>query len=243
MALPALTPAQRQVQAWMRTPPAEPIAVLRESLGDGFVFAKPSLSGTHAIVQVIVAADCDVLQHREDIRPRLDRMDWEWVTLKPDMAGRQQRLGFGIAPIRPRQANVAFHTTLKRLIPVIIDCGLMPSSLAIQQTDFPDTDARIHLAENLMGDGSAVRWISIFSERYRRPPTDYGILELDLRGVGGRLYEDIHTEFGLVIDRIDRIDPSRIREMNESTYTLEQSTGSAIPNLEGFLAIPRKQNS
>lgn len=178
--------------------------------------------GTHsAIVQVLVTANCDVLQYREDVRLRLDRMNWEWVTLRQDEPGTEPKVAFGIAPIRPRQVEVAYHTTLKRVIPAIVERGLFPSCAAIRQTDFPDTEGRIHVAERLEGDGSAVRWIRIFSEKYGKSQADYGILELNLRGFDGRVYQDIHSEFGLVIDRVDQIDPSRIRKMNESDYELE----------------------
>lgn len=226
---PALTPAQRQVREWLRHPPLEAINIVRESLGDIFA-AIPGRNGGHAIIQIVVMRDCNVLQYRDDVRRRLDSIDWQWVTLSMDEVATPGKLCAAIAPIETRQLPVAYHATLKLAIPAIVAHGLLPSHPAIQQTDFPDTEGRIHFAENLMGDGSAVRWIKIFSEKYDRPQADYGILELDLRGVDGRMYQDIHSEHGLVIDRIERIDPSRIRELNESAYELEQGNGSAVPN-------------
>jgi hypothetical protein len=223
MKLRKLSPADQQKE-WLRNPAIEPISMLQELLGGSLVNAIPILNGGHAIYQIFVSADFDVLQDEEVIRHRLDGIDWEWVTLNKDENGRAQKVGFGIAPIRLRQLKVAYHATLKEKIPNIRKLGLLPSSSVIQQTDFPDTVGRIHVAESLSGDGGAVRWIRIFSEKYNRPQSAYGILSVDLQGIGGRQYQDVHSQHGIVIDRVAGIDPSRIQEMHESMYTLESES-------------------
>jgi hypothetical protein len=80
---PALTPAQKQVREWLRHPPLEAINIVRESLGDIFA-AIPGRNGGHAIIQIVVTRDCNVLQYRDDVRRRLDSIDWQWVTLSMD---------------------------------------------------------------------------------------------------------------------------------------------------------------
>jgi hypothetical protein len=212
----------------MRTPPAEQISVAKESLGDKFVLPIYKVHGVHsAIIQIFVTADCDLRPYKESIVSRLDCMNWEWVTLRQDKLGTTEpstepKIGFGMAPILPRQAEIAYHVTLERAIPAILKSGLLPSCDAIKQTDFPDTEGRIHVTERLEGDGSAARWIRLFSEKYDRPQADYGILELNLQGLGGRMYQDIHSEFGLVIDGVDRIAASRIKRVSETDYELEE---------------------
>src|SRR5262249_9777281 len=101
------------------------------------------------------------------------------------------------------------------------DQGLLPSTSAIRQTKFPDTEGRIHVTERLEGDGSAVRWIRIFSEKSDKPQGHFSILEVDLSGLDARIYQDAHSQYGVVIDRIHRIPPQRIRVVEESIYTLE----------------------
>jgi len=78
-----------------------------------------------------------------------------------------------------------------------------------------------------------VRWIRIFSQKYDRPQSDYGILELDLLGIGGRMYQDAHSQYGLVIDRLDRLPPPRIRLLDESAFHREDDGKLILPNPEG----------
>ena len=118
---------------------------------------------------------------------------------------------FAMAPITPRPATVTYHTTRATVMDTIEREGLLPSSPAIRQTDYPDTDGKIHVCEALTGDGSASRWVKIFSGRYSRKPDDYGILRVNLAGLGARVYPDIRSRYGLIVDRIDRIPPDRIR--------------------------------
>lgn len=190
---------------------------------------RPSRYDQNAIVGVIVACKCDVRKHKREVRRRLEAIGWQWVTLKDEASDVPKPFGFGMAPIQPRKLRTAYHSTLKTAIPSIREHGLLPSNETIRQTDYPDTEGRIHVTEMLEGDGSAVRWIRIFSERYNRPQADYGILKVDLHGAGGRLYQDIHSEYGLVIDRTTGIEPCRIDEVLPSAYKLEEAGKWGIP--------------
>jgi hypothetical protein len=215
-----LSPAEMQTREWLRTPPVDALKLVRETLGDGYIGNIPCLYGHHAVIKVISRGDCDVSTYENLIRDRLDEIGWEWITLKTDKVGKI--IQFGTAPIRRRDATIAYHSTLKVKIESILDKGLLPSDESNRQTDFPDTEGRIHVTQMLEGDGSAVRWIKIFGERYKRPQTDYAILRVNLEGLAARIYEDAHSQYGIVIDRTENIPPeNRIQVVDSAEYTLE----------------------
>jgi hypothetical protein len=215
-----LTLGERQIKEWYRRPPAAAIRIAVNMLADGFGGMAYHQYGDHPILKVILTDGWDVSRHEDEIRRRLDDIGWQWVTLKTNESG--GTTDFGMAPIWFRAPAIAYHSTLKAVIPAILHYGLLPSSKANRQTDFPDTEGRIHVSETLEGEGGAVRWVRLFSERYGRAQSEYAVLQVDLRGVGGRVYKDAHSRHGIVIDRIDRIDPGRILVVDESVYTLEK---------------------
>ena len=232
-----LSPAEQQFREWLREPPADAIRVAQESLRDDYVSYRPTHYGQNVIIGVVVARDCDLSEHEDNVRERLGGIGWQWVTVKDEATNEPKPFGFGMAPIRRRPLHTAYHTTLRTAIPSIRQIGLLPSNKANRQTDYPDTEGRIHVSEKLEGDGSAVRWIRIFSEKYNRPQADYGILKLDLQGAEGRMYEDIHSAHGVVIDRTVGIEPCRIGPVPDSAYTLEQA-GESCTSAQRF-AISR----
>ncbi len=224
-----MTPAEQQIQEWQKNKPAQPIRIAEEVLRDDFSMTVPMAHGDpavpkeghHAVLKVVVRNGCDLTLYEREMRRRLDEIGWEWVTVKLNEAGKAVR--FGMAPIRPRQVGIAYHVTLKACVQSIMDKGLLPGGSAIQHTNFPDTEGRIHLAEKLEGDGGAVRWISILGKASGHALTDYCVLEVNLQGIDGRMYQDAHSQFGLVIDKIDRIPWESLKVVEESAYRREDA--------------------
>jgi len=70
---------------------------------------------------------------------------------------------------------------------------------------------------------SAARWIVEIAKKVGNDPQDYSVLEVDMRLVpGARTHQDLHSNSGIVVDRVDRILPEAIRLVDRE---LELPTG------------------
>jgi hypothetical protein len=209
-------PVEEQLAAWKQAlqedQRLEPVEVAKRVLGPKFqtaVAMRLGDGGYHPVLKIVPVPDADVGEYSGQMREELDKIGWQFVTiLSEDQPGAQRR--FAMAPITLRSATVAYHTTRASTFDTIWREGLVPSSPATRQTDFPDTDGKIHVSEALTGDGSASRWVKIFCERCAKNPEDYAILRVDLAGLAARVYPDVRSRYGLIVDRIDRIPPARI---------------------------------
>jgi hypothetical protein len=118
---------------------------------------------------------------------------------------------------------VGYHTTRASLIPNI--CGengegLLPSNAERRATNFPDTDSVIHVCAKLSHEGdendSAEWWRATLSKKNRFGDPNWGIVQIDMTGLppGARVYQDMHSASGVIVDRIDRIPGKLIREVD-----------------------------
>jgi hypothetical protein len=210
-------PVEEQLAAWkkdLQEDPErlEPVKVAKRVMGQKFQMAvamRLGVGGFHAVLKIVPVPGTDVAQYEAQLREELDRIGWQFVTIPSEsQPGAQRR--FAMAPLTQQPVTITYHTTLTAKHKKILGEGLLPSSEAIRQTDFPDTDGKMHICEALTGDGSASRWVKIFCERYSRKPEEYAILRVDLTGLEARVYRDVRSNYGLVVDGIDRIPPERI---------------------------------
>jgi hypothetical protein len=220
-------PVAEQVAAWKKDleqgRSLEPVDVAKRVLGQKFQMAVAmplGIGGFHAVLKIVPFRGCDVAVFSGQLREELDKIGWQFVTIPTEDQTAQRR--FAMAPITVRTAGVTYHTTRAVALETIQREGLLPSNPAIRQTDYPDTDGKLHVCEALTGDGSASRWVRIFSQRYSIKPEEYAILRVDLIGLEARAYLDVRSQYGLIVDRFDRIPPERInleRMGNESDLT------------------------
>ena len=134
-------------------------------------------------------------------------------------------LSFGLAPVLPKVLKVAYHATRACLIPRICGAkgeGLFPSNAMRQATHFPDTEGVIHVCEKLTHEGvendSAEWWMKTLSQKNRFDDPIWGIVRIDMTRLprGARVYQDMHSTSGVIVDRIDRI-PGRL--LSEVDFT------------------------
>jgi hypothetical protein len=209
-------PVDEQLAGWRQAlqlgQRLEPVEVAKQVLGAKFQMAvamRLGVGGFRPVLKIVPVPGNTVEEYSGQMRAGLDKIGWQFVTIPTEDQSAQRR--FAMAPITLLEATVTYHTTLASMLGTIQRDGLLPSSPATRQTDFPDTEGKIHVCEALTGDGSASRWVKIFCERYRKKPEEYGILRVDLTGLGARVYQDIRSQYGLIVDRIDRIPADRIR--------------------------------
>jgi hypothetical protein len=205
-------PVADQIAAWKQTPPPA-VEIARRVLGDKFVMPVPMrLGGTgfHPIIRVVPVPGCDVSEYSGQMREELDKIGWQFVTILNDDQPAAAQRRFAMAPITERAVTVTYHATRASTLGTVQREGLLPSNPARRQTDYPDTDGKLHVCEAMTGDGSASRWVRIFSQRYSKKPEEHVILRVDLTGLGARVYLDVRSQYGLIVDRFDRIPPERI---------------------------------
>jgi len=216
---------EEQVAAWKRAIDQghllEPVEVAKRELGVDWQMAVVAVTrlgdsgfdphrGPHPVLKVVLTPGVQVEEHSGQLREELDKIGWQFITILNDDPQTPQRR-FAMAPVTPREATVTYHTTLASTWVAIQRDGLVPSNPAIRQTNFPDTEGKIHVCKAPTGDGSGSSWVRIFCNKNQRKPEEYAILRVDLSGLGARVYQDVRSQYGLIVDRIDRIPPDRIR--------------------------------
>jgi hypothetical protein len=128
-----------------------------------------------------------------------------------------------MAPILPKTLKVGYHATRACLIPRI--CGengegLLPSNAERRATPFPDTDGCIHVCEKLSHEGdqddSAEWWRTTLSKKNNFDDPNWGIVRIDMTQLpcGARVYQDMHSASGVIVDRIERIPGKLIHEVD-----------------------------
>ncbi len=204
---------------WSEHPPHEAFEIADRLLGKAVLFRGSGVFKGHHFCRVGYSPDLDLAGVEPQIREELDGIAWLFVTTGQSIEYKGQTLPtFGMAPILPRALEVGYHATRACLIPKI--CGedgegLLPSNAQRRATHFPDTDGVIHVCEKLSHDGdqndSAEWWRTTLSKHNRFNDPDWGIVRIDMTGLprGTRVYQDMHSASGVVVDRIDRI-PGRL---------------------------------
>jgi hypothetical protein len=142
-------------------------------------------------------------------------MGWQFVTLGSKWGSETYGYFpcFGVAPITPLTVELAYHATETTRLPKIMAEGLRASGPDIGHTGYPDTRGKIHLCRTLEGEfESAARWVVEIAKKTATDPRGYSVLAVDLRLVpDARIYQDLHSDSGVVVDRVDRIPPAAIQ--------------------------------
>lgn len=197
---------------------ANPLLAVESILGSANILSRcPGWYGVHPIVRVYCGRKIDTETIRHRVRCTLDALGWVLVATGEECEDPELSI-FGIAPIRRRIVSVAYHATRTCVVPAIMTVGLLPSNADRRATTFLDTDGVIHVCEELGVDsndiGSARWWGVHLSDNNRFGDRNWNILRLDMRELDARVYCDIHSESGLVVDRIANVPPDRISLVN-----------------------------
>ena len=205
---------------WSEHPPLEAFAVVDAVLGK---VVKCRLTGQfkgHHILHIGYPADFDLSVVEPRLRQELDAIGWQFVTTgtRLELRDTGEIPSFGVAPILLRAVPVAYHATRACLIPLILKDGLLPSNAERRATTFPDTEGVIHACAKLTHtegeNDSAEWWRQELSNKNRFNDPHWGILRIDLTELAGaRVHQDMHSQSGLIIDRIDRIPPHLVRQI------------------------------
>jgi len=155
---------------------------------------------------------------KKKMRDALDEMNWLFITKRePDPANPDEFPHFGIAPILEKRVALAYHVTRTCLIEKIMAEGLLPSNQERRSTDFPDTEGVIHVCTKLghreNENDSAEWWADHLSKSEHTLSSDpnWSILQIDMALVpAARVYQDMHSKSGLIVDRISRIPPAAL---------------------------------
>jgi hypothetical protein len=200
---------------WSEHPVAEAIEIARRRLGESILYSRSDIFKGHHFWRIGFTPGFDLAGVEEQIRQELDRIEWLFLTTGQSILHKGQALPtFGMAPILPRILEVGYHATRACLISKI--CGengegLLPSNAERRATDFPDTDGVIHACEKLAHEGdqndSAEWWRTTLSKNNKSNDPNWGIVRIDMTRLprGARVYQDMHSTSGVIVDRIDRI--------------------------------------
>ncbi len=209
---------------WSEHPPHEAFEIADRLLGTVVLFRGSGVFKGHRFLQVGYSPDFDLAGIDNRIREELDGIEWVFLTTGQSIEYEGQTLPtFGMASILRRTLEVGYHATRTCLIPKI--CGergegLLPSNAERRATRFPDTEGVIHVCEKLSHAGdendSAEWWRMTLSKNNRFNDPDWGIVRIDMTGLPAtaRVYQDMHSASGVIVDRIERIPGKLIREVS-----------------------------
>jgi hypothetical protein len=126
-----------------------------------------------------------------------------------------------LAPMIPVSLNFGYHATRRASLRSIWELGLLPSTPDRQTTtDRSDCEGNIYVCERLgtpadtddRGRGSVHWWRTQFAESNRFNDPDWVILRVEVSGgQGARVYQDIWSNSGIIIDNVPRIPPDLIQ--------------------------------
>lgn len=202
--------------------PAIAFQIADRYLGKTLMFRGSGILKNRPYYCIGYSQDFSLSHVKAQIRKELDDIGWLFLTTGHKIEYKDGRTipSFGMAPLIPRSLKIGYHATRSCLIPII--CGengegLLPSNADRAATDFPDTEDVIHVCEKLTHEGnendSAEWWKKTLSERNIVGDPHWGIVRIDMTGLPttARIYQDMHSASGVIVDRIDRI-PGRLIE-------------------------------
>jgi hypothetical protein len=190
-------------------PPA--LEIVRSVVGRHVRLRQEGTYKGHHLILVAFEKDFDLSAVEPELRRRLDAIEWQFVTTGEDpKPGNRVFPCFGIAPIIKKSVAVAYHATRACVIPSILTEGLLPSNGERSATGFPDTAGVIHVCEKLTcnegENDSAEWWKEHLSKRNRFDDPHWGIVQIDMARLrNARVYQDMHSASGLIVDKVDRI--------------------------------------
>lgn len=204
---------------WSAHPAVEAMEIARRNLGESLLYNRSDIFKGHHFWRIGFAPGFDLAGVESPIRKELDGIAWLFLTTGQSVEYNGQMLPtFGMAPVLPRKLEIGYHATRACLIPKICGDhgeGLLPSSAERRATHFPDTDGVIHVCEKLSHEGdqndSAEWWTMTLSKKNNFNDPIWGIVRIDMTGLPAtaRVYQDMHSASGVLVDRIERI-PSRL---------------------------------
>jgi hypothetical protein len=180
-------------------------------LGDNIRLRQTGIYKRHHLIRVAYHKDLDLAAVEPQLRRALDAIEWQFVTTGESLELRDGLFpSFGIAPIIRQTVAVAYHATRVCVIPLILNHGLLPSNSERSATAFPDTEGVIHVCEKLTCEpgenDSAEWWMEHLGKKNRHNDSHWGILQIDMaRLENARVYQDMHSASGLVVDKVERI--------------------------------------
>jgi hypothetical protein len=216
------------INFWNAHPYDEAVAVVSKVFGASSVNPMCRTHATHNVVGVYVP-DTEGMQDREDAaRRELDRLGWQFIMIedignrfrsaRPDRAplsfsGLNGLNTYGLSPLLPLvdRPKTVFHATPSKIALRCLVEGIRPSR---GQNGYSDTRGKLHVCRKLESDAAdnAVWWAKALSERDCLPLSTYSILEVSIVNLPpiARVYADLNSVSGVVIDRFDKIPPSEI---------------------------------
>jgi hypothetical protein len=214
---------QEAYEFWTEHGLARAYVLLDEILPPSAIrYRQTGKSKGHHIAHIGYSPSLDLNALRSEIKAHLNRIDWQFVTTGAsiELNGSLVIPSFGIAPIIRRKIRVAYHATRLCVIPSILNIGLIPSNSERRVTSFADTEGLIHVCEKLKckpGENDCAEWWRdhlSYKNLYDDPC--WGILRIDLASLPeARVYQDMHSQSGLVVDEIERIPPNLITLIRE----------------------------
>ena len=153
---------------------------------------------------------------KETLTSRLESIRCQLITLDLIADDENDLSFFTVAPVLFERVTTVYHATPISRISSIMAEGLLPSNSVRKLTDFVNTEGKIHASRLLkkqseLGDPAAW-WQNYLSDKMSE---SFGVIEIDLSELpdGSRVYRDVHSMWGLVIDRLDKIPPAKLREV------------------------------
>jgi hypothetical protein len=188
------------------------LSIVLKILQENFKEALWAQNRYHRILYVGLANTLPTQRHISVMRKSLDKIDWQVVrsAARLQTTTGEEVATIGIAPIARKRISVAYHATRTLVLPRILTEGLLPSNEARRATDFPDTKGLIHVCERL-GESddekeTARWWMVELSRKNRFGDHDWSIIKIDMSKLkNARVYQDMHSKSGIIIDRIPRI--------------------------------------
>ena len=188
------------------------VKVVDQTARISFGFPHPDVK----ILQVLRETQQTRPSVRQDLRQRLNAIAWQYS----EADDTNRHLAY-VAPmlVLPVPA-VAYHATRAVVVSSILKCGILPSNSEISATGRPDCYSNIYICEEL-GEpagsldveprkGTAMWWRWQLSRRNRFNDPKWVVLSVALQGLAARVYRDIWSTTGLIVDSIERIPPDRI---------------------------------
>ncbi len=224
---------------WTKHIALDAYKLVRRLLGPACIrIGNDELCGHHCMM-VDYNPHFDLASVVKQLRKELDAIGWLFVT-----TGRDKTYPtFAVAPILSRTLTVAYHATRSCLIPTIRKEGLLPSNAERQASNYPDTKGVIHVCEKLTHVGeendSAEWWLKILSQKNKFNDPNWGIVRVDMTHLPleTRVYQDMHSTSGVVVDRIDRIPGELVSEVQDPDEGLnheKNGAGMSSGRLEAF---------
>jgi hypothetical protein len=159
---------------------------------------------------------------KRDIRLWVENQGWQFsrqMVKHPTVADRRIEYIY-LAPMIPVPLVLGYHATRRLTFPSIRQEGLLPSVPARQTTERWDCDGNIYVCERLgtpadegvPGSESAHWWRAHLAEKNHYGDPDWVILSVEVGNVAGaRVYKDIWSKSGIIVDNVPRIPADFIR--------------------------------